>query len=66
MRQYELTTMQVHQMLKNCTHIQALDDLTGHRVEGRVPASDTTGTRKISAHVCISKENILVITVINN
>lgn len=64
-RQYGLTTMQVNEMLKNCNHKQSLDDKNGFRVEGRAPASDSTGMRKISAHVCLA-EKILVITVINN
>jgi hypothetical protein len=64
-RQHGLTTMQVNEMLKNCNHNQNLDDKNGYRVEGRAPASDSTGTRKISAHICLA-EKILVITVINN
>ena len=64
-RQYGLTVMQVSEMLKNCNHNQRLGDLDGCRVEGRAPASDTTGTRKISAHVHVN-EKILVITVINH
>lgn len=63
--QYGLTIMQVNEMLKNCNHYQSKDDLKGCRVEGRAPATDSVGTRKISAHVHLS-ENILVITVINN
>jgi hypothetical protein len=43
--------MQVSGMLKNGNHNQNLDDQNGHRIEGRVPATNTTGTRNISAHV---------------
>lgn len=63
--QYGLTIMQVNQMLKNCNHNQSLDDEKGYRVEGRASCSDSTGTRNISAHVCLT-DKILVITVINN
>lgn len=64
-REYGLTIMQVNEMLKNCNHNQSLGDSNGYRVEGRAPASDTTGTRNISAHVSLSNM-ILVITVINS
>jgi len=64
-REYGLTVIQVNEMLKNCNHNQSLGDADGYRVEGRAPASDTTGTRNISAHVHLSK-TVLVITVINN
>jgi hypothetical protein len=64
-RQYELTIMQVNEMLKNCNHNQSKDDVNGCRVEGRAPATDSVGTRRISAHVRLT-ENIVVITVINN
>jgi hypothetical protein len=64
-KQYNLTIMQVNEMLKNCNHNQYLSDVKGYRVEGRAPALDTTGTKNISAHVFLS-EKILVITVIDN
>lgn len=44
--QYKLTIMQVNEMLKTCNHNQKLDDHNGHRVEGRAPATDCTGTKK--------------------
>lgn len=62
--QYNLTVMQVNQMLKNCSHNQSLDDRNGYRVKGRAPNSDSLGMREISAHVSI-KEKIIVITVID-
>jgi hypothetical protein len=69
-KEYKLTTAQVNGMLKNCTHNQTLDDNNGHRVAGRAPSLDETGTVDISAHIKLvpfsSAKKILVITVINN
>jgi hypothetical protein len=55
-KEYGLTVMQVNEMLKICNHNQSLGDDKGYRVEGCVPASDTTGTRNISAHVHLSEK----------
>ena len=63
--QHKLTTMQVHQMLKNCNHIQSLDDLNGYRVQGCVPASETAGTQNISAHIHLSDTIVVISTLYN-
>jgi hypothetical protein len=68
-RQYHLTTMQVVDMLKNCSHNQRLDDSTGYRMEGKAAASNAKGMQNISAHVKFTKneigKRILITTVIN-
>ncbi|MCB1113369.1 MAG: DUF4258 domain-containing protein [Chlamydiia bacterium] len=61
--QYDLTTMQVREMLKQGSVNKAKGDEKGYRVEGKAPASDNTGYIHLSAHVAII-DKLLVITVI--